>query len=564
MSEIYDIKNKFDNKKKHNMMIDVEDNFLSINKNPYECISKNEKLFSLNENDEIVENNQNQYQNIYNEKKILKNENKIYLQSPSIKNVILKGNSIEKIKKEYPQINRYLHLPIMIKEIESEHLLDNKSLCEKWKNNKINFAKKSKSLPFEISNIYNSKLCIKYKNLNIILIFIYLGLIYLIYMYNLNIIFQIIITFLYVSIMIYIGNAISENLIRICSEMEKINNLDFEINSNIILPFRELHDIHVMQAKTLQKLNYLSYYVSNNVFSMISNGMKPSIGYETKNVTIFFSDIENFTKITEETPVNIITDLLTDYYNLIQKSLELHYGTLSDYIGDGVMAFFNAPYDINYTEKKRITDLYGYYDEKILRENFEDHPIKCVKMMLYIEENINVIKEKYKKHNIDLKVRMACNTGDVLVGNIGSYAFMKYGIVGDAVNLTSRLEGLNKHYGTTLIISNDTYKRVKDKYLCRILDIVEVKGRSSKLKIYELCGYITDINNTNFEKVKFFNKFHQEFIRKNFCIAEQLLDKYISIYGIDNTTQIYKERLDSLFSSDLPIDNIFTFFQKEK
>ena len=136
-------------------------------------------------------------------------------------------------------------------------------------------------------------------------------------------------------------------------------------------------------------------------------------------------------------------------------------GTVDKYMGDCIMAFWNAPLDCpNHQEKAIIS----------ARE----------------------MKRKLRKMNIkeefgtELKIGIGINTGEAVVGNMGSEQRFDYSVLGDAVNLASRLEGISKNYDTTIIIGEDTYKSVKDKFKFRKLDDVQVKGKSNKVAIYSI------------------------------------------------------------------------------
>ena len=138
-----------------------------------------------------------------------------------------------------------------------------------------------------------------------------------------------------------------------------------------------------------------------------------------------------------------------------------HGGTVDKYMGDCIMAFWNAPMDCpNHQEKAIIS----------ARE----------------------MKRKLRKMNIkeefgtELKIGIGINTGEAVVGNMGSEQRFDYSVLGDAVNLASRLEGISKNYDTTIIIGEDTYKSVKDKFKFRKLDDVQVKGKSNKVAIYSI------------------------------------------------------------------------------
>jgi len=138
-----------------------------------------------------------------------------------------------------------------------------------------------------------------------------------------------------------------------------------------------------------------------------------------------------------------------------------HGGTVDKYMGDCIMAFWNAPLDT---------------------PNHQYMAIRAAREMKRKLRRMN-IKEEFGE---ELKIGIGINTGEAVVGNMGSEQRFDYSVLGDAVNLASRLEGISKNYDTTIIIGEDTYKSVKDKFKFRKLDDVQVKGKSNKVAIYSI------------------------------------------------------------------------------
>ena len=186
------------------------------------------------------------------------------------------------------------------------------------------------------------------------------------------------------------------------------------------------------------------------------------LGGERKDMTFLFCDIRGFTPISEtykdnpEGLVELINQFLTNQTNIILK----HGGTIDKYMGDCIMAFWNAPIDC------------------------PDHAYKAVKTATLIKKKLKELnKENAFGHEI--KIGIGINSGEALVGNMGSDQRFDYSVIGDAVNLASRLEGTSKNYDTTIIIGEETVKRIdKPKWAFRLVDKVQVKGKSEKVSIY--------------------------------------------------------------------------------
>lgn len=211
--------------------------------------------------------------------------------------------------------------------------------------------------------------------------------------------------------------------------------------------------------------NYLSPQVLKAVIEN-PDQLKPSAS-KRHQLTILFSDIRGFTTYSEKNPPELVVKMLNEYLFTMTNVVFKYNGTLDKFIGDAIMAFWGAPIDL------------------------DDHAELAVKAALEMNEKVqelNSIWENVYKHTFNIGIGI--NTEEVVVGNIGSEKFMNYTVIGDGVNLASRLEGLNKEYKTNIIISENTLRYVRDLVETRYLDKVTVKGKKEETKIYELIGLI--------------------------------------------------------------------------
>jgi adenylate cyclase len=180
--------------------------------------------------------------------------------------------------------------------------------------------------------------------------------------------------------------------------------------------------------------------------------------------TIFFSDIRSFTSISEQLgSPHIVVDFLNEYMTIMVEPIIASQGTVDKFIGDSIMAYWNAPNPV---------------------EAHADVAVQSALVQLSLRESLNL--SFHSKFNINLDFGIGINTGSVTVGDIGSKGRSDYTIIGDAVNLASRLEGLCKYYHVRLIISEFTYKALRSSYVARELDIVRVKGKTEPIRIYEV------------------------------------------------------------------------------
>ena len=188
---------------------------------------------------------------------------------------------------------------------------------------------------------------------------------------------------------------------------------------------------------------------------------------QPREITIFFSDIAGFTTICEKMKPNALLILLSDYFAAMSTLINSSRGTLLEFIGDAILAVWNAPLTFQ-------TTLFSL-DQSI-------------RMNAYLDKMQPVWSGKGYP---PIKIRCGIHTATVFVGNIGSPDRMKYGVLGDGVNLASRLEELNKRYASKIMISINTFnkkKKVNEAFLIRPLDVVAVKGKSEGTAVFEVMG----------------------------------------------------------------------------
>jgi adenylate cyclase len=184
---------------------------------------------------------------------------------------------------------------------------------------------------------------------------------------------------------------------------------------------------------------------------------------QSRYLTMFFTDIENFSTLSEEEPSQQLLTRVSDYFSVVTHSIENEQGTVDKFIGDAVMAFWGAP---------TMLDDHAY--------------LACVAAVRAQRcmAALNSIWEMKKVH--PLRVRIGIHADAVLVGNVGSEERLSYTVMGDGVNVASRLEGLNKEMGTWICVSHTVYREAGERLWLRPIDSVTVKGRKGELLVYEL------------------------------------------------------------------------------
>jgi adenylate cyclase len=187
------------------------------------------------------------------------------------------------------------------------------------------------------------------------------------------------------------------------------------------------------------------------------------LGGEERVLTVLFSDIAGFTSYAERYTPGEMIEILSDYYGIMTEQIFICQGTLKDYVGDEIMAFFGAPLEQT------------------------DHAQRACRAAIAMREQRKALHTEWVKIGRPLlTARTGINSGPMLVGNLGSRYRFAYGVLGDQVNLGSRLEGLNKVYGTDILIGENTARLVKDDFIMREVDSVRVVGRQQGVRVYEL------------------------------------------------------------------------------
>ncbi len=265
-----------------------------------------------------------------------------------------------------------------------------------------------------------------------------------------------------------------------------------------------------------------SQYVSPAVVEEVLALPELKLGGIKKNLTVFFSDIRGFTSISEKLTPEKLVHVLNEYLTAMTDLVFQHRGVVDKYMGDAIMAFWGAP----------LPDSEHAY-----------HTCLCSLAM------VEKLKEKF-----DFKIGIGINTGEMVVGNMGSHERFDYTVMGDNVNLGSRLEGLNKEYCSGIIFSQFTLAELKKNnqeknLLYRFLDRVAVKGKNEPVEIYELLGLSSDK-----EKIDLADKYQRAievFQQNNFSEAKRLFEEVGQKYPADGPTLYYINRMEKILSGEI-------------
>jgi adenylate cyclase len=210
---------------------------------------------------------------------------------------------------------------------------------------------------------------------------------------------------------------------------------------------------------------FLRYVPATLVKQVIESGEEVAVGGRDEELTLFFSDVQGFTTISEGMEPQALAELLSEYLEVVTGVLLDNGATVDKYIGDGVMAFWGAP----------LPD--------------PDHAVHACRAAVVCQQKLDELNARWEEAGRPaLITRIGIHTGHAVVGNVGSSERLNYTAMGDAVNTAARLEGANKQFGTRILISSATHERLGDDFESRPLGDVELKGKTVRMEVFELLG----------------------------------------------------------------------------
>ena len=260
-----------------------------------------------------------------------------------------------------------------------------------------------------------------------------------------------------------------------------------------------------------------------------------------KRVTVFFVDIVGFTSIAEKTSPEEISKMLHEVLNSLTEDIIDNNGVIDKYIGDCVMAFWGAPLD---SERDELN--------------------ACLAGLKSMQSIENVNEEFIAKNLPEISIRIGIHSGEALAGNLGSDRIFNYTVIGDTVNIASRIESINRFFGTNIIISEDTLIQTENLLFTRELGMIEVKGKTIPLRIYELIGVEENIGEDKRDLVRQFDRGVRCFKDKKWEEALEIFNNLHINYPKDGPSEFYKKRCEYLISNeDLTEDwNVIKFIEK--
>jgi len=328
-------------------------------------------------------------------------------------------------------------------------------------------------------------------------------------------------------LIILLARNLSRPIVMLAKEADKIKHFDLSSSTSVesnVAEIKLLSESISSMRKSLQA--FAKFAPKEIVKKLTKRGSDVKIGGRERNLTIFFSDIESFTSISEKYSPEKLMPHLSEYFEELTQIIQKTNGTIDKYIGDAIMAFWGAP----------------FADRQ--------HALNACIAALHCQRRLVALNRKWRlEKKPELRTRIGLHSGETIVGNVGSSDRMNYTALGDSVNLAARLEGANKLYDTNILISHAVYYIVQKHVVARPIDIVAVKGRRESIRIYELIGMKSGDPELlpSKDKIKYadmFTKAFTHYLEQRWDDAITMLEEIKKAFGSDVSVDMYIQRCE--------------------
>lgn len=262
----------------------------------------------------------------------------------------------------------------------------------------------------------------------------------------------------------WVARRITRPIQQVIGETDRIRKFKLKGEVNVTSRITEIIElVDAMKAMKAAIQTFSRFVPRTLVQQLLASGRSLELGGQTQRLTIMFSDLASFSRLSERLPARDLMLQISQHLDLVSKVVIENHGTIDKFIGDATMAFWGAP----------LTQ--------------PDHASLACLSALQIQAQMRQLNEQAERDGLPvMNARIGLHTDTVVVGNIGSSERMSYTAIGDGVNIASRLEGINKMYGTDICVSDAVFRETGDRFLMRPIDHVAVKGRRTGITIYEL------------------------------------------------------------------------------
>ncbi len=352
-----------------------------------------------------------------------------------------------------------------------------------------------------------------------------------------SLLFSLIPLLLSIPIIAWVSEWIARPIREIVDETKKIRNFDFDNSRDVVSRVTEVHELSSSVATMRNAIETFAHYVPKAlVEQLIQSGNQQQLGGERRQLSIMFTDVAKFTDMSERMSPEELMLKTTRYFQALGEIVLDNQGSIDKFIGDAIMAFWNAPLD----DPNHVANA-------------------CRTMLLCKVRSAELNADWAAEGQPIMRTRFGLHTGETVVGNIGSADRMDYTALGASVNLAARLEGLNKEYGTELLVSEPVYHLEKNACLFRPIDVARVKGISTPVKVYELCAALEGP-----EKIRAsaeqrtlcrrWAPIYQDFSQGNWRAARDALQQFIADYPDDSVAAKHLDHCNRKLAESGPTD----------
>ncbi len=326
-------------------------------------------------------------------------------------------------------------------------------------------------------------------------------------------------TIISILLAVYASGKISRPINILAAKAKKLARLELGQggvpHSNIVEIRRLSKSVESMDAALG---SFSKYMPTNLVKKLLKQKLIAQPGGSTRVLPVMFLDFKNFTTVSETMSPSLLMEYLSGYLECMTNAIHSHDGTVDKYIGDSIMAFWGAPG--------------GKLDVR-------SYTLKACECALAMQNALKEHNDKMKKYDLPLlEMRIGLHVGEMIVGNLGSSDKLNYTVIGDNVNLASRLESLCKYYHVDIVVSEDVQKQVEDELKFLLLDRVKVKGKSVAIKVFEL----QPVKRFSAEDQALFEQMLELYIKGNWEEADRIVQDLLVKYPEDGLLHFYQNR----------------------
>ena len=333
---------------------------------------------------------------------------------------------------------------------------------------------------------------------------------------------------------------IARPLVYLAHEMDEVGQFELAGADPAPSRYREIELMNRALSRMRKGLASFAVYVPRDlVRAVLASGQRAELGGKTKPMTVFFADLAGFTTLSETMEPAKLVELLAGYFDEMSNVIASHHGTIDKFIGDAIMAFWNAPADE------------------------PDHAVAACAAALAFQRKLDAMK-RADPALAGLSARIGLATGDALVGNIGSHHRMNYTVMGDTVNLASRLEGLGKAYGTRILVSEACRRAAGERVVMRVVDVVAVKGKKQGVRVYEPLALAADADDPARTAAQLSERALEAYLARRWQEAATLWGELAAVLPGDAASAALRARCEAFQVTPPPEDWSGTYVMHEK